>query len=53
MSKKHYEAIASLIKKRSPQNHWSFNMLVRDLCETFKAENPRFNESKFIKACGL
>jgi len=53
MSRKHYESIARLIKKRSPKNHWSFNVLVRDLCETFKADNPRFNESKFIKACGL
>ena len=60
MTKKEYELIAGVLD-RSAQSHALnpftgkslFVELVEDFAEVLENENPRFQRSLFLKACGL
>ena len=49
-SKKHFEAIANLIKTSDAQTKYE---LAQDLAKLFATDNPRFKVQKFFKACGI
>jgi len=57
MTKKNYVAIAEIIKKEVIRNGNGINELtairriVYDLCGYFRADNPLFQETKFLSAC--
>lgn len=66
MSKKHYEAIASLLKQRRDNEAGSraqgagtraavatIDAVALDLAGYFAADNQRFDKSRFLKACGV
>jgi hypothetical protein len=66
MTKKDYEAIAEVINDswlshtgeeyrdmRTDAHNNAIEDLVMDLLPIFKADNERFNEGRFMEACGL
>jgi hypothetical protein len=57
-SKRHYEAIAKVIKEHSEDiltktygHH--MQLLILDLVEMLERDNPNFDRVRFIEACGL
>ena len=62
-SKKHFEAIAKIVRdaktdlKSAPNATVARDevhaMIAEDLSEYFASQNPRFDRSRFLKACGL
>lgn len=48
-SKKHFEAIAKLMKTTTAQ---SKDETIQALVKLFKEDNPRFSAQRFLKACG-
>lgn len=62
MTRKHFEAIASLISKYTDPLaapgydkgvHHGAMFIADELADYFAAENPRFDRARFLKACGL
>ena len=57
MSKKHYERIAEIIRQHCEDLENSpflvDNSLPRKLADYFSKENPKFDKSRFLKACGV
>lgn len=63
MTKKHYEAIAKVIKQNlPPENCFTTNAsiaystlttIAEELAELFAQDNPRFQRIKFLVACGI
>lgn len=67
MTKKDYEAIAQVVydswldsrgadeyrEMRNDVHNSAIEDLVMDLLPIFKADNPNFNEGRFMEACGL
>lgn len=54
MTKKHFEAIAAIFAARPFTPHVTeVKAIVFDLADYFAHENPRFNRSAFLAACGL
>ena len=58
MSKKHFIAIAALIKSRleketSEEIKGGVRLTALDLANKFVSENPRFDKARFLAACGL
>ena len=57
LSKRHYEQIAATFKARADAEDDSargaMRWLARDLAQLFKKDNERFDESRFLKACGF
>ena len=54
MTKKHFKAIASIIKDSNTpysRNKINKDKLVNDLCYVFSAMNPRFDKQRFVDAC--
>ena len=54
MTKKHFKAIASIIKDSKTQysrNKINKDILIKDLCVVFSAMNPRFDKQRFVDAC--
>lgn len=54
MTKKDYELIAQALYKSKPQNDKALDawaMVVRSLYTELRIENPKFNTTRFIKAC--
>jgi len=49
MTRKHYKAIAEILKKDTCYNE----ELVNNLGKFFKEDNPRFKLERFKKACGF
>ena len=49
MTRKHFELIASIVKniKDAPTRH----QVAMDFAHALRAENPRFNVSRFVGAC--
>ena len=47
--KRHYEAIAKLLKERGYGKNRALQMALADL---FASDNPRFDEIRFYEACG-
>ena len=61
-TRQHYKAIAEIVKKNTDRHdHPQFNywdaMGTDDFCDEladyFAADNPRFDRTKFLEACGL
>jgi len=67
MSKKHYNSIAGIIKStidKSKREGWESSQASRalvvasesialDVADFFASENPAFNRSRFLTACGV
>lgn len=62
MTKKHFEAIAAIVRANSIKNPAAgydegfdagVAAMAADLANMFAAENPRFNRDKFLTACGF
>ena len=69
MSRKHFEAIATTIKSEvtalerdgeatGRQSEYSLRIngayiIAKHLCSTFQNDNPRFDEDRFLAACGF
>lgn len=55
MTKKDYIAIAAVIKAALDRGEdWNTVVgITSDIVETFEADNPRFNRTVFLTACGL
>ena len=53
MTRKHYKAIASIIKDNGTSNCIDTykKQLINDLINLFKLDNTRFNKARFIDAC--
>ena len=50
MSRKHFVEIAKIV---SNQPEIGREALALDFVRMFQAENPRFDPSRFLKACGV
>lgn len=63
MTKKHFQAIASLFTWRAGHNYSPIDFdagynqavsdIANDLADYFAIENERFDRTKFLTACGL
>ena len=53
MSRKHYVMIAEVIDGMSGKILLSKRGLVNKLSQVFEADNPRFDDETFIKACNI
>ena len=56
MTRKHFELIANAIrvtKNTTEGDDTALRELALNLCVEFKRENGRFNNERFLKACGL
>lgn len=57
MTKKDYELIAECVNSTKGKFYPSINDCIAEivikLCLSLRAENPRFDSRKFIKACGF
>ena len=56
LSRKHYVAIASIIKDNTTQDtygdeHIHKDDLINDLCVMFARDNSLFSRSRFVNAC--
>ena len=58
ITKKHYIAIAEILRKVSDRNQdtittlWAVKEITEKLALFFKSDNPNFNKDKFLKAVG-
>lgn len=59
LTKKHFEAIAKLIKFHLADNFFMeierplIKQFIISLSDYFKTENPYFDRERFLKACGV
>jgi hypothetical protein len=56
LTKKHFEKIAQTIRAMAQHDLFSkqnMEQLSIELCAVFKEINPRFNQIKFLTACGF
>ena len=54
MTKKHYEAIANIMKGYIPNaKSKSFKYIAEDLADYFAQDNPKFDRERFLNACGI
>lgn len=59
MSKKHYIAMAALIRDHVTRSEkdaaevYALEVLARDVCGMYAADNPRFDRGRFLAACGV
>ena len=50
MSRKHFIAIAEIVSNQPEDTRQA---LALDFVRMFQAENPRFDPSRFLRACGV
>ena len=57
MTKKHYTAIAAILKiaraNSNPNQHMMVDVILIDITDYFATDNPLFNRAKFLTACGI
>jgi hypothetical protein len=55
MTKKHYEAIAKAFYAYIATNTGAniARPIAKDLADYFAQDNPKFNRSRFLEACGI
>ncbi len=57
--RKHYKAMAEIVKKQVPffgKTHGSYfasKAIAEDMAAYFAEDNPRFDRTKFLLACGV
>ncbi len=51
MTRKHFEAIATILSERSDQA--AVRNMAHDLAAYFKIINPAFDTIRFLEACGI
>lgn len=51
--KRHYEELAKILHHHSIKHREIMQCLVADMIHAFKADNPNFDEKKFIESCGF
>ena len=55
LSRKHYKAIAEIIRTNYAVSSEPVKFVLRDmtdqLCQYFESDNPRFDRQRFIDAC--
>ena len=51
MTKKHFKAVAEIIRNLRPEAEREKEYLIESFARLFEAENPRFDYDKFAKAC--
>jgi hypothetical protein len=51
MSRRHFELIAATIKAL-PADCYGSDQIAKAFADALRAENPRFDRSRFLKACG-
>ena len=61
MTRKHYKAIAKLVKDNTPKHTFIYNIFypsrinrkvfIDSLCTMFKKDNSLFDKNRFIDAC--
>lgn len=50
LTRRHFEAIASIIEMKEDRTQ---KMIAYEAIRPICMENPRFDEPKFLKACGI
>lgn len=50
MSRKHFQAMADAIRELAPEARKAAAEAMAKVCKSF---NPRFDESRFLQACGV
>lgn len=61
MNKKHFEAIASIIKDNQVEIHSDFDRgyiagvegVAHEMADYFTSQNPNFDRARFLQACGI
>jgi len=54
ISKKHYQAIASIINFRTTaKKNICSEHIIKDLADYFSSDNPLFDRDRFLSACGV
>ncbi len=58
VSKKHYVAIAAILanclkQENTPEGRLAVKNAARELANEFAGENPGFQRSRFLQACGI
>lgn len=61
MTKKHFEALARILKDNQVEIHSDFDRgyiagvegVAHEMADYFASENPRFNRKQFLTACGI
>ena len=55
MTRKHYETIAAIIDSARAEHGHEAGILdiAGELASYFKRDNPRFDQERFLEACGL
>ncbi len=57
MTRKHYEAVARIIRDTYEQNEGHASGTIAHIAERFaevaQADNARFNTARFLEACGI
>ena len=55
MTKKDYITIAAEFKRVLDEGgeHSTLDKIAKSLCKSFLRDNPRFDEARFLFACGL
>jgi len=51
MSKKHFQMIADIVKLHASSP--AARIMAMEFAKAFKKDNPRFQTSRFLDACGL
>ena len=51
MTRKHFQAVADILKDAASLNTEQRDELARDFARLFQSENPRFDGSRFQRAC--
>lgn len=51
--KRHYEELAKILHHHGIEHREIMRYLVADMIQAFKADNPNFDEKKFIESCGF
>lgn len=52
MTKKDYELMAAVMKSHSVLHQKATKAIMTSLLEHLKKDNPKFDEERFIEACG-
>ena len=55
-TRKHFEAVAAILKAQDTENYDVFKAvreIARNMADVFQASNERFDRNRFMQACGF